>query len=1154
MHFKRLRLNGFKSFVDPTELLIEEGVTGIVGPNGCGKSNLLEALRWVMGETSAKSMRGSGMDDVIFAGTDRRNARPYAEVILTLDNSDRMAPAQFNHTDILEISRKITRDMGSNYRLNGKEVRARDLQILFADAATGSNSPALVRQGQINQLIHAKPKQRRVILEEAAGIGGLYSRRHEAELRLRAASTNLERVEDILKSTESQINSLRRQSRQAEKYKALSTEIRQTEALHLAVLYEKAANDKRTAERDLRKISDDVASAEIAQSELLRKETELQEKVHPLREEFAIASAVLKRAEIEAAGIQAEITEADNRIHRLNRAQENVTKDREREIELLSDADQLLVRVKHELSEMSQAEDDSPEEMAYLQSRLDIGQKELTASENKLEQLRNQISELQSRNKSLTENADHARSRKLRLENDFIHIADQETKARQAVEENFATQHLQDKTNSLTENITILKETLQNLENSLKNAQENDKSSREIMLNAESKSNKLQAEIRGLSSVVERSQTKGSAKVIEQISVTSGYEKAIGVILGDDVSFDDNPTQPRFWRLLPCENKVTLPIGAMPLSHYIHAAPEFLKIALSRVGVVDEEQGETLQNSLAAGACLVSTSGKLWRSDGFVIRDGSKTQASVILEQKNRLEELRRNLEAANKESADARVTYEKAKEERQKILNEEQSTKNTLRDTEKEYNQIERKIYDIQNNRKIAENKLHGITERKTLIERELSEADQTLHKALDDLEKISGTDHLQQETEKLKQSVTEKRMSLSDTRALLESHKRATKEREGRFKTLNKDYSEWQGRSEKAKKRIEEFDKRLHGISRDLNDASGKPEALYKKKAESASKVTMALERHDSAKEASEGLEGELSIVTKDLRKAQEYASSCREKKARAEERHETTILKEKEILERIREKVENTPDDLKHELDAKIDENTPNAQALEEKLRELNRARDGLGPVNLVAEKELSEVEERSSSLINEKNDLLVAMKKLNNAINDINKEGRARMLKAFDIVNNHFKKLFQHLFSGGVAELELIESDDPLEAGLEVNARPPGKKTNSLSLLSGGEQALTCMALIFAVFLTNPSPICVLDEVDAPLDDANVERYCNLINEMTKVTDTRFLVITHHALTMARTDRLFGVTMAERGVSQLVSVDLKAAEKLLEEAIA
>ena len=1015
MHFKRLRLNGFKSFVDPTELLIEEGVTGIVGPNGCGKSNLLEALRWVMGETSAKSMRGSGMDDVIFAGTDRRNARPYAEVVLTLDNSDRMAPAQFNHSDVLEISRKITRDMGSNYRLNGKEVRARDLQILFADAATGSNSPALVRQGQINQLIHAKPKQRRVILEEAAGIGGLYSRRHEAELRLRAASTNLERVEDILKSTENQINSLRRQARQAEKYKALSTEIRKTEALHLAVLYEKAADDKFIAERDLRKISEDVAQAEITQSELLRKETALQEKVHPLREEFAIASAVLKRAEIEAAGIQAEITEAENRIHRLNRANENVTKDREREIELMHDADQLLTRVKHELSEMSQAEDDSPEEMAYLQSRLDIGQKELTESENKLEQLRNQISELQSRNKSLTENADHSRTRKLRLENDFINISEQENQARQAVEQNFATNHLQEKNDHLNQMITSLKETFQKLEDGLKSAQEKDKTARESMLTSESKANKLQAEIKGLASVVERSQTKGSAKVIDQISVTSGYEKAIGVVLGDDVSFDDNPTQPRFWRLLDCDhNDIKLPEGSKALSDYIQSAPDFLKIALSRVAVIDEGQGEALQNNLAAGACLVSLTGKLWRSDGFVIRDGSKTQASVILEQKNRLEELRQSFDIAQKESLDARGLYETAKQDRQKLLSEEQRIKNSLRDAEKEFQQLERKIYDIQNSRKIAENKLQGITDRKVLIERELSEADQTLRKALDDLEKISGTDHLQQETEKLKQSVTEKRMSLADTRALLETHKRATKEREGRYKTLSKDLTEWQGRSEKAKKRIEEFDKRLYGIARDLKDASGKPEQLYKKKEESNAKVTMATERHDEAKEASEGLEGELSIVTKDLRKAQEYASSCREKKARAEERQETAILKEREVLERIQEKVDNTPDDLKHELDAQIEDDTPEAHILEEKLRELNRSRDGLGPVNLVAEAELAAVEERSSSLINEKNDLLIAMKKLGNAINDINKEGRARMLKAFDIVNNHFKKLFQHLF--------------------------------------------------------------------------------------------------------------------------------------------
>lgn len=1151
MHFKRLRLNGFKSFVDPTELLIEEGVTGIVGPNGCGKSNLLEALRWVMGESSAKSMRGSDMDDVIFAGTDKRSPRPYAEVVLTIDNTTRLAPAQFNHEDTLEISRKITRDMGSQYRINGKEVRARDLQILFADAATGSNSPALVRQGQINQLIHAKPKQRRVILEEAAGIGGLYSRRHEAELRMRAATQNLERVEDILKTTETQMNNLRRQSKQAEKYRQLSSDIRKTEALLLSVLYELATEEKFIAERNLRKIAEEVGQAEIKVSQLLQKEMELQEKVTPYREELAIASAILKKAEIEAATIVAQLDDAQGRIHRLERAKENVQKDSLREGDLFTDAENAYIRTQGELESLKTAEQDMPEEIENLQARLDVGQKELAVSETRLEQLRNEISELQSRNKSLNENADSARNRMLRLENEFLSISEQEKKAGESTLNDFATDTLTSEIEQLQNSLAEKKQAFSEIAQKINELRQNDNNLREKMLKSEGIVNKLMAEMKGLAAIAERGTQKGSARLIDEIIVESGYEKALGVVFGDDLSFNDDIKQPRYWRLLPEKNSVALPPEAIPLSDYVKQIPDFLKIALSQVGVIDETRGGDLQKSLPIGGVLVSTTGKLWRSDGFVIADGTKTQAAVILEQKNRLLTLKDEYHKAEQEFAIDKQAYEAIKLERNTLQQSEIQISTEIKNIERNLQTIERKLYDVQNNRKLAESKLQNLIDKRTLIERELSEAKNILEKALDDLSKISGTDHLKEETEKLKQQVTEKRMNLADARALLETHRRTTKDRENRIKTLTKDLSDWKERKQKAGERKADCEKRLVSIEKDLTEALPLPDKLKEKSISAKENVDITSQRYNQANEASASLEGELSVLSKELRESQANASSLREKKVRFEASQETALLKEQEIIEKIKEKVENTPDELRHELEQRPDENTPEVAVIEENLRQLIRSRDNLGPVNLVAERELKEVEEQAGTLINEKNDLSLAMRKLSGAINDINKEGRERMLKAFEIVNENFKKLFGHLFSGGVAELELIESDDPLEAGLEVRACPPGKKTNSLSLLSGGEQALTCMALIFAVFLTNPSPICVLDEVDAPLDDANVERYCTMINEMTKVTDTRFLVITHHALTMARTDRLFGVTMAERGVSQLVSVDLKSAEKLLEE---
>ncbi|MEM6602555.1 MAG: chromosome segregation protein SMC [Pseudomonadota bacterium] len=1156
MHFKRLRLNGFKSFIDPTELLIEEGITGIVGPNGCGKSNLLEALRWVMGESSAKSMRGTGMDDVIFAGTDRRSPRPYAEVQLTIDNSDHFAPAQFNHEKTLDISRKITRDMGSSYRVNGKEVRARDLQILFADAATGSNSPSLVRQGQISQLIHAKPKQRRAILEDASGIGGLYSRRREAELRLKAAQQNLERVEDILKTTETQINSLRRQAKQAEKYRILSSEIRKTEGLHLAVLYARAASEKELAERDLRDISLKVAKSEIKASQLLQQEINYQEQVAPLREELAIASAILKNTEIEATSLKGKISEAENRIYRLERGLENIAKDRKREDDLLQDADIVLQRLETELSEMGAAESDSPEEIAALEGRLEAGQTELSDHEARLEQLRNDISDLQSRNKSLTETANQARGRQLRLEKDYIGLSEQEKQASLALTEDFATQMLEDKRQNLADQLAEKTALLQTYDMDLEALHTEESEARKALLEAEKNLNIIHAEIKGLTALSEGAEKQqGKANILDQITLHAGYEKAFGVVFGDDISFDDNPQQPRYWRLLPSEKmqaKITFPENIRPLSDYVKAVPDFLRLALARVGVLtDETQAEHLQDMLMPGTILVSQSGKLWRSDGFVIADGRETQTSLLLEQKNRLIALKGEEVASQELLSAAQRTYEDIKKRHLDMQTDQRKARQACEDMNREQQQLERKILTVQNALTVAESKLKGLTERRELIERELQEANQAAEQALAALESISGTDALREEAELLKSLVTEKRNNLSDIKAHLESAKRAIKERDMRLKSLQKDKADWEGRSAKARQRLAECDRRRDHVTRDLQQARSEPDLLYRQRDEVQSKLATAGKRFEEAKSSSEGLEGELSVVTKALRQVQSEVSDQRELKARLETTLEGAVQSEQDILTRIAEKIANTPEELRAELEVKPDETTPDLHIIEENLRSLNMKRDGLGPVNLVAEKELTEIEAQSLALIAEKDDLLAAIKKLSGAIADINKEGRVRITKAFDIVNNHFKKLFQHLFSGGVAELALVESDDPLEAGLEIHARPPGKKTSTLSLLSGGEQALTCMALIFAVFLTNPSPICVLDEVDAPLDDANVERYCNLITEMTKVTDTRFLVITHNALTMARADRLFGVTMSERGVSQLVSVDLKAAEKLVDE---
>jgi len=1036
-------------------------------------------------------------------------------------------------------------------RVNGKEVRAKDVHIMFADAATGANSPALVRQGQISQLIHAKPKQRRIILEEAAGIGGLYSRRHEAELRLKAANTNLERLEDILKTTESRLSTLRKQAKQAEKYKTLSSDIRKLEAVILFLKYQEANKTLTQTEEKLTLIKTEVSNQELDAARLLRSETELTTQISPLREELAIAAAVLKRTELESLTIQGHLNEAHDKIHRLERAHHNISIEKEREMQLVQDAENVLERIKSELLDVIHQQDDEPEEIDYLASRLEAGKKELASEETALDNLKARINELTMRNQSLNENLARNKQRKIRLEEQLSTIQTQKTHAEQGIN-NTEIENAYLEKNKITAMLAEAKSAISIVHQKSIAAAETQKASQQDLQQQESKVNQLRAEIKGLSAITEKTQVKGTAKTLEKITVEKGYEKAFGAIFSQELEFDDTVSQSCYWTNLPQDNHpVTFPKGVMPIKEFVQV-PEFLQIAINHVAIVSAEHGHTLQKHLSAGTILVSICGKSWRADGFIALEKSQSTAAIMLEQRNKLTTLRAHYGAAEKILGDKKSSFQAANEASKMFQKQEKYLQHNLREIERHQANIDKKIYESENNLKLKQAHLNNIIERSEMISQEIEDANKALLSAEADLAQITGTEDLKSESELLKNKVTEKRMALADTRALLETKKRAGQERAGRIKTLKKDQSEWTTRFDNAKKRASDSQKKLEKIIQDTDFAKQQPEKIQEKQQNILQNLNIAKQRHKEAEEKSLGLEGELSVISKDLRKLQAEIAKNREIMVREQANFEAAENNQSTILEKIQEKVSNTPDNLQHELNFDETKEYPSIKTLEAECQELNHKRDVMGAVNLLADQELQEVEAENLTLINEKNDLVAAIKKLNAAIKDINSEGREKILLAFDKVNGHFMHLFSHLFSGGEAELKLVESDDPLEAGLDIMAQPPGKKTASLSLLSGGEQALTCMALIFAVFLTNPSPICVLDEVDAPLDDANVERYCNLIKEMTNVTDTRFLVITHHSLTMAHTDRLFGVTMAERGVSQLVSVDLKAAEKIISEA--
>jgi chromosome segregation protein len=907
-----------------------------------------------------------------------------------------------------------------------------------------------------------------------------------------------------------------------------------------------------TAKTEFEKIKSFVATQELDSARLLRSEAELTVQVTPLREELAIAAAVLKRTELEAMTIEGQLNESLEKIGRLERAKHNITIEKDREAQLMTDAENVLIRIKHELSDTETAQDDEPEEIDYLTSRVEVGKKELLEVESELDNLRAKISELTMRNQSLNENVDRSRSRKDRLEEQYITINEQQKTAQQAIDNDLSINLVISDKQKITDTLLEAKQAVTIIDEKLHGITQAERNAREESMNAEAISNKLSSQIKGLAEIVERTQVKGTAKTLEKIIVSAGYEKAFGVIFGEELNFDDDTKQPCFWGILNGDNThITLPPQAEPLSNFVKV-PEFLQCSINRVGVVNSTQGTELQKSLPAGGILVSKCGKLWRSDGFTALASSGSAAAIMLEQRNKLAQLRQELLTAETITLDKKNAFHTITEQHKTLQTQEQQLRNHLRECEKHQTAIEKRLYEAENNLKIKHVNLANIVERRDMVEKELNDSQKALDSALSDLEKITGTDDLKAKSEELKTKVTDKRMALADTRALLETKKRSGIERAGRIKTLKKDLSDWHSRYDNASKRVSEAIKKLQNIDQDLSFSKKQPAQIEKKQKNITENLSLAKQRHSDAEEKSLALEGELSVISKNLRQLQSEIAKNREIMIRCESQFDIAQTKEAEILMQIQDKVNGTPDNLRHELEFDETQSYPDVFTLEEECKNLNRVRDASGAVNLLAEQELTELESESLVMITEKNDLVQAMQKLNAAIKDINQEGREKILIAFEQVNENFQHLFKHLFSGGTAELKLVESDDPLEAGLEIMAQPPGKKTASLSLLSGGEQALTCMALIFAVFLTNPSPICVLDEVDAPLDDANVERYCNLINEMTNVTDTRFLVITHHSLTMARTDRLFGVTMAERGVSQLVSVDLKAAERLLDQA--
>ena len=856
MEFKKIQLNGFKSFADKTNFLIEEGLTGIVGPNGCGKSNIVESLRWVMGETSAKSMRGSGMEDVIFNGTSNKATKNIAEVSIDVENKKNEGPVQYRDLDQISVRRKIEKDKGSKFYINDKEVRARDAQMFFADLSTGAHSPSMISQGRIGALVTAKPTDRRAILEEAAGISGLHVRRHEAELRLGAAENNLKRADELRRQQEKQLANLQKQAEEATKYKLISEEIKKIEAgLYYLKLLE-------------------------------------------IDKEIKIENEINNEAGGEVEGFNNKIAELENLI---KIATDKVSPLREKNIENLS----RIQRLNLELQSLD-------EENTRIQDEIGSINKSISTLDEDINRERGIIIDANSNEKRLKEE-----------KADLIEIDSKY----------FETEKLSN-------------EDLENAKKELKKEQE----------------------------------------AVDEV-VNNIAEGSINTSLG------------------PIKN---------------------------------------VKNSINRAKELI---------------DSNEIQQAVTL------------LDRCNME-LDNFLNDLKNEKSRQELLNVNEKSQNIK--------QLQEKYADAYSKNQSIKNESIKRNERIKTIETE-----------------IESWKNLLSNSEKMVAELIERKNKLSDQLKELENQPRVQAERKGQI-------SENLRISDKEKIDndvvIEETDKRIETLRTELNEI-------------------------------------------------QEQSIQIRERKASSGATIEGLQKRKSDLLDRINSELNLSEDNILENSNLNGVEELPNAIDQEDALDKKKQERESLGSVNLKADEETSKYEDEIKKMEQDRSDLVTAIVKLKDSINELNQKGRERLIEAFEKVNRKFNEVYTKLFNGGNAKLELVDSDDPLEAGLEMLVSPPGKRLQSITLLSGGEQALTALSLIFAVFLTNPSPICVLDEVDAPLDDANVTRFCNLLEELIKITNTKFIIVTHHALTMSKMNRLYGVTMPEKGISQLVAVDLQKAESMV-----
>ena len=1142
--FVRLAIAGFKSFAEPATVEILPGLTGIVGPNGCGKSNVTDALRWAMGEASARSLRGGEMDDVIFAGTTSRPSRNLAEVVVTLEADPGAAgfPPPFGEQPEIAVARRIERGAGSAYRVNGREARARDVQTLFADLASGARSSAMVSQGRVSALVAARPEERRQVLEEAAGITGLHARRAEAETRLRAAEANLERAEERRAMLETQLAGLQKQAKQAARYRTLSSTVGEAEAMALSIALARAREGEAAAEAALAAAGDAVTRAAAAASGAAAEAQSAQAALPTHRGAESSARTAFERAKLAQEGVQAEIARARAALDAATGQRAQALRDLQHAEQILRDVEAADARLVSEAARLEAEVDAHPEALAAARAEASAAAAALAAAEAAAHAATERSAELAARAQSIAQVLAAAEARAGRAAQAMARLDAERSHALQAAPDPARVAAAAAAEADAHAALADARRRGDTAEADRAAAAPALARARDDSSRAEAARARLAAEVAGLAQVLAVKDGERWPPMVDRLEVPGGLEAALGAALGEDLAAASDPEAARHWRDLPAVAPASMPGEALAA---LVRGPAALGRALSGVSVVSEADGEAGQPGLQPGQTLVSRQGAVWRWDGYTVRAGAPTAAAVRLQQRNRLAGLRAGLTAAETTTATARAARDAAEAADREATAADAAARAALRSAEQAVERARSEAHGLRARAEQSAARLAGLGAQIDALRPDVAEAQAALNDARRERDAAPDITLLRADVERSRAALAAARMRDRDGQRALEHTERADAARHARIATIAREREDGRMRANDAASRVTDLAARARAAEAEAAHVSGAPDAAARHAEQAAASLREAQAAHTAAASALATAEAREGAATAAARAAEQALYAAREAQVRAEGGIATAgasrLAAETAAAERAGavELPEPPPD-----LSAAAEER---ARA---KFQRLARERDEMGPVNLRAEIEAEALSAEIATIVAEREELAAAINKLRGGIGHLNREGRERLSDVFQQVDRHFQALFSRMFGGGRAHLALVGSDDPLLAGLEIYAQPPGKKLATLSLLSGGEQALTALSLIFAVFRCNPAPLCVLDEVDAPLDDANVERFCTLLTDMVAETGTRFLVVTHHHLTMARMDRLYGVTMQERGVSRLLSVDLGAAVQMVE----